>query len=230
MKKHLFGCLTIIGLFSISTFAELKPFSVAVKGGIGLATLWGNNSQDSMGMVPAFRSGFYGGLSGAFQFSEFFAVQLECLYSMKGKSITGYYDSYTKDISYKLDYCELPITIRYSVPISPISDFFVFAGPNISYRISAIKDSSIYWIQSDAKMPDSSTNIQSQTNPFDFGITLGGGMAIDAGPGEILFDVRYTFGLVSIDKLTDAEKNKGAKQLDLKNSHVGFMLGYQIKF
>ncbi len=230
MKNPVAALLSTIFVLVISAFAESKPFSVALKGGIGLSTLWGNDAADSSGMISAYRSGFYGGICGAYQFSENFAVQLEGLYAMKGKSAVGDYADKSKGIFYKLDYCEIPVTLRYSIPISPISDFMLFAGPNVSYRLSATKDSTILWEPSGIKKSDTLMDLKTQTNPFDFGITVGGGMAIDAGPGEILFDVRYTLGLVSIDKVSDAQKSNGTKQLDLKNSNIGFMLGYRYKF
>jgi hypothetical protein len=220
--------LIFIISFALPVFAETGLFTVGIKGGIGLAGFWGKDAADTTGMTTTMRSGLSAGAMLALNFSEFFAGQLEFLYSMKGKSAIGDYASYSKGITIRTDYFEIPVLFRFSYPVGEISRLILCAGPTFSFCISSKEDSTVEYEPSQIIRIDTTVDLKSRTNPFDVGMTVGGGMAVKGGPGEVLFEVRYTLGLLDKYELTDEEKRANTPQPDVKNSYITFLIGYSI--
>ena len=216
--------------FSLPVFPRSGLVSMGLKGGIGLSSYWGKDAADSAGMTTTMRSGVCAGAMLALNFNEFIAGQLEFLYSMKGKSAIGDYASHSKGITVKTDYFEMPLLFRFSYPAGEISRLILCAGPTFSFLISSKEDSTVMNQPSQTIGIDTTVDMKSRTNPYDIGVTVGGGMAVKGGPGEVLFEVRYTLGLLTKYKLSENEKLANVRQPDIKNSYVSFLLGYSITF
>jgi hypothetical protein len=228
MKNRFFLFISIVGCFVVPVFPHSGLFTLGVKGGIGLAGYWGKNAKDSAGMATTMRSGVCAGAMLALNFNEFISGQLEFLYSMKGKSAIGDYPTYSKGITIRTDYIEAPLLLRFSYPVGEISRLIVCAGPTFSFLISSREDSTVMYQPSQTMQIDTTVDMKPRTNPYDIGVTLGGGMAVKGGPGEVLFEVRYTLGFINKHLLTAGEKAAGLRQLDIKNSYIAFLLGYSI--
>ncbi len=59
---------------------------------------------------------------------------------------------------------------------------------------------------------------------FDFGLALGGGIDINAGPGKIVLDIRFTAGFLKVrfgSNVTDYYPEE-------KNRALSFIAGYAI--
>jgi Outer membrane protein beta-barrel domain len=224
MKNRAILLVMIVGFLAFPVLSRSGLVDIGLKGGIGLSSFWGSNAADSAGMTTTMRSGVCAGAMLAVNASEFVAGEAEFLYSMKGKSAIGDYPSFSKGITIKTDYFEIPLLFRFRYPMGEISRLILFAGPTFSFLISSKEDSTIQSEPQQVTLTDVTVDTKPQTNPFDFGITAGGGMAVKGGPGDVLFEVRYTLGLLNKVKASGAN----ARQLDLKNSYIAFLVGYSI--
>ena len=218
----------IVICFALPVFPRNGCVSIGLKGGIGLSSFWGKDAADSAGMTTTMRSGISAGAMLALNINEFIAGQLEFLYSMKGKSAIGDYASYSKGITIKTDYFEMPLLFRFSYPVGEISRLLLCAGPTFSFLISSKEDSTVMRQPSQIMLIDTTADMKSRTKPYDIGVTVGGGMAVKGGPGEVLFEVRYTLGMLTKYKLSENEKLTNVRQPDIKNSYISFLLGYSM--
>lgn len=220
----------ILFCFALPAFPRTGLVSLGLKGGIGLSGYWGKDAADSAGMTATMRSGVCAGAMLTLNFNEYIAGQVEFLYSMKGKSAIGDYASYSKAIAVKTDYFEMPLLFRFGYPVGEISRLILCAGPVLSLLVSSKKDSTVMYQPSQTVKTDVTVDLKSRTSPFDFGITAGGGMAVKGGPGEVLFEVRYTLGMLTKEKLSEEDKRADVRRPDIKNSYISFLLGYSIAF
>jgi hypothetical protein len=220
--------LLFIICLALPVFPRSGLVSVALKGGLGLASYWGKDGADSAGMTTTMQSGVCAGAMLALHVNEYIAGQMEFLFSMKGKSAIGDYPAYSKGLTIKTDYFEVPVLLRFSYPVGEISQVIAYAGPTFSFLISSKKDSTVIRQPSQTTITDVTVDTKSQTAPYDIGATVGGGMAVSGGPGEVLFEVRYTLGLVNKYRQTAEEIRTHARLLDIKNSYITFLIGYSI--
>jgi hypothetical protein len=115
-----------------------------------------------------------------------------------------------------LNYIEVPILVKYSVAVDKLFDLFFDAGPNTGFLISAkTKTSGSSQIFTDLKgtplldqqgnpLPpadfDKNTNIKKDLNTINFGITGGAGIVSEFETGELLLELRGSYGLTDIQK------------------------------
>jgi hypothetical protein len=224
MKNHAILLVMTIGFLASPVLPKAGLVDIGLKGGIGLSSFWGSNAADSAGMTTTMRSGVCAGAMLAVNASEFVAGEAEFLYSMKGKSAIGDYPTFSKGITIRTDYFEIPLLFRFRYPMGEISRLVLFAGPTFSFLISSKEDSTVQSEPQQVTLTDVTIDLKPQTNPYDVGITAGGGMAVRGGPGDVIFEVRYTLGLLNKVKASGAN----ARQLDLKNSYIAFLVGYSI--
>jgi hypothetical protein len=224
MKTRRILLAIMTGALACPVFARTGLVDIGLKGGLGLSSYWGKNAADSAGMATTMRSGICAGAMLALNVNEFIAGQVEFLYSMKGKSAIGDYATYSKGITVKTDYFEIPLLFRFSYPVGEISRLVLYAGPTFSFLISSKEDSTVQYQPSQTMKTDVTFDMRPQTNRYDIGVTVGGGMAVKGGPGNVLFEVRYTLGLLNKIKATGA----GMQQPDIKNSYIAFLVGYSI--
>jgi Outer membrane protein beta-barrel domain len=224
MKNRAILLMMTIGALVIPVLPKTGLVDIGLKGGIGLSSFWGHDAADSAGMTTTMRSGVCAGAMLALNFNDFVSGQVEFLYSMKGKSAIGDYATYSKGITSMTDYFELPLLFRFQYPMGEISRLILFAGPTFSFLVSSKEDSTVQYQPSQVMKIDTTVDEKSQTNPYDVGITVGGGMAVKGGPGNVLFEVRYTLGLLTKVKASGAN----GRQLDIKNSYIAFLVGYSI--
>lgn len=207
MKKFLLTFL-FLAFVSLQSFAQMQ---LGVKAGVNLANLGGNDAPDN----SETRTGFSGGAFFMYQFSEMFAVQPELLYSMKGATEKGSIDfegtSYNYDAEYKLDYFEIPLLLKFIIPLkgSGVKPA-LFAGPSIAFNMSAKTK-----VESgDESFEEDIEDVKST----DFGLVFGGGLGFPVGNGELGVDIRYILGLSTIDDSADS--------FDVKNGVLNFNLYY----
>ncbi len=65
-----------------------------------------------------------------------------------------------------------------------------------------------------------------QTNRLDIALQFGGGVGIEAGPGALLLDARYGFGLTDLSDFNTSSDSFNKS----KNNVFQFTLGYAIPF
>ena len=115
MKKFI-----LLSVFVFLCIAGFSQVIFGVKGGLNLATFTGNDVEDAK-FHPSFH---VGGLVN-FMISDKITLQPEVLYSGKGAKS----DSRT----YNLGYVTVPVFVQYNTP----SGFFIEAGPQVGFLVSA---------------------------------------------------------------------------------------------
>ncbi len=183
-----------------------------VKGGINLANHSGSDKDDH----HKNRTAFVGGAFLTHALSGPLVVQPEVLFSMKGYK---WEDAGWKETG-KYSYVEIPVLVKYVIPMEGSVRPSLFAGPAPAFLLSAEEEweysmENGFGFQEDEH--SGTTDVKDKRNTFDFGLVFGGGVDIAVGSRTLIFDVRYTLGLTKIDSRDDPE--------DIKNSVISIMAG-----
>ena len=176
--------------------------SFGVKAGLNTAFFSGDDANNS---DP--RLGFVGGLTSRFAVNPAVALQLEALYSQKGDTFEN---SQGLDEVTRLDYLEIPASVRFGVPLSPLLDAGVSVGGYVGVPLSGT-------IEVDGvRATDPELNT-------DYGALIG----VDVGSGPFYLEGRYSLGLanaIEFDPSFDPDPNA---EIDKKNQVVSFTFGYR---
>lgn len=201
---------TVVLAVAIADASEDSPWSFGLKGGINLADLRG----DDVDVDTDFRLGATGGGFLTYSISDWFALQPEILYSQKGAEFGETIAGAPVEVTGKLDYLEIPILAKLTIPINSTFTPNLFIGPAFSFLLSAkLKAEAMGVTIIDLDTKDFQKS-------FDVGLVFGGGIDIAVGTGKITADTRYVMGLMNID---DPEVGDAP---DVKNSVISFMVGY----
>lgn len=132
--------------------------------------------------------GFQGGLGFNIQAGNSgFSVQPEINFISKG---VAFKTANNKKQNYNINYLEVPLLAKYS--FGPV---YVNAGPSLGLRLG------------ESKLVNANYG---ELKKIDFGVQMGAGVAIPAGPGKFIIDGRYALGLRNISKVKGSEiKNRG---------------------
>lgn len=124
-----------------------------------------------------------------------FSIQPEVNFISKGTKFKNSFGTQT----YNFNYIEIPILAKYS-----FGPLYVNAGPSIGFLMGK---------------NDRIKEAYGKTRSIDFGLQMGAGVAIPAGPGKLIVDGRYNLGLNNISD---------EKGTDVKNRGFAISLGYAI--
>jgi hypothetical protein len=159
-----------------------------------------------------FMTSFAGGGFVRFGFGRL-GIQPEILSVTKGAEVD---DGGTGgDASIKIEYVEVPVLLH--LPLTYGASFapYVMGGPAFAFEIGC--ESSLSGTEVDCD--DDTGGLLSQRKSIDIGLSAGGGLAFAMGPGAVLVEGRYTWGLTNID---DSEVT------DVKNRSILLLAGYSI--
>lgn len=179
MRKFLRTLLVLAALMPIHSVTAQTTFGI--KGGLSFATL--SNKQPDWET----RTGFAAGIALDTRAGPI-GIQPELLYIQKG--VTG--DGTPSSDAPKLDYIEVPVLLKLTLPIPAIQPF-VYAGPSIGFRLSC----KVGEIDCDSDVIKST----------DFGAALGGGIRFGGARGLTL-EGRYLWGLKDINKPSAGVESK----------------------
>ncbi|ROL62156.1 PorT family protein [Bacteroidetes/Chlorobi group bacterium ChocPot_Mid] len=188
-------CINISLLFSEENEIIV---SYGLKAGINLATLNGeqaflivnDNRLDATSKISA-----VGGLQLDFLISEKFAIQPELLLSMKGVN----FDANEYIHTWSLWYLELPVLFKSVFEMDNNINGSFYVGPAIAYKLKST------WSE---KYLDSYLNENKKLygiNDIDFSAIVGASFDMSAFNSRIGLDLRYTYGLIGIQKHISAQ-------------------------
>lgn len=186
--------LLVLGGFLLAAPAQAQAI-FGLKAGLNTAYFSGD---DAAGTDP--RLGAVGGAFVRFDVTPAVALQLEALYSQEGAE--------DFDGTYKLDYVDVPVLLRLGVPVSPLADAGVYAGPSLGIPVRSKFDF------------DNGAEADEETN-LDVGVTVG----VDFWSGPVGVDLRYTAGLT--DVFSDEIGGLPVTALDIRNQAFTVTLGYR---
>lgn len=253
--KKLFVTITVVCLASASVFAqnskqENKPhFQLAALGGLNIPDLTGGGGNPlSSGWSS--RTGEAFGIAAIFNLSHHFALQTDVMYSSEGGKRNGmqaidgssinpqapagtyfYADFHNQSI---LNYMEIPVMLKYNLPVGKSSAFYVDFGPYAGFLLKArqkTSGSSIVYADNTGTTAvtvnpatgqpipvpfNADMDISNSIKNFNFGLTGGIGYSQYVGFGNIFLDFRGAYGLTIIQKNTkDGSSHTGNLLIDI---------------
>lgn len=241
-----FTVATVKGFSQTSSGRSASKFSFGILGGLNIPRLsGGNNNEMSRDFVS--RAGEAFGLTATLNLRSNFALRADVLYSSGGGKRNGiqaidassfnpqapagtyFYAAYSNESI--LNYAEMPIMLKYSIPAGKSSKFYVDFGPYVGFLLNAKQktrgSSPVYAdraktipVVSTAQSFDAITNVTNDTNPVDFGLTGGIGFTQGVGFGDVFLDIRSAYGLTIVQKNTQNGKSH--------NGNLLAALGYSI--
>jgi hypothetical protein len=172
--------LLVAGLLASVHFVKAQNVELIPKAGL-------NFSKQAISNVDGEQSktGFTAGLGVNFKVKgSALSIQPELNYVSAGTKIKNDKNKYT------LNYLELPVLVKYS--FGPV---YINAGPSIGMALgNKDKIEALYG---------------AKVEKFNFGLQMGGGIAIPFGKGSFLIDGRYALGLTDVNKGPAKAKNRG---------------------
>jgi hypothetical protein len=189
-------------LFSGPVRAGVAGFGVKV--GLSYANIHGHDVYEQRS-----RMGFGAGAFLTFGLGSLLAVQPEVLFVTKGsKYVNGSGpDAYRETLS--LDYIEVPVLMKFFLPVAGSFRFHLFAGPSLAFKLRA-RVKATFGGETEVETLDNVRNM-------DLGLAAGVGLEHPLGRGKLSLDVRYTAGMSSLTKGTGD---------DIKNGVLGLFAGY----
>jgi len=192
-------------LFSPSLSAQ--GLSFGLKGGLNIANLRGEDVTVDMDS----RIGLCAGGFVAIDVLGIITIQPEVLFSMKGAKYDTLLFGEPVSTSLEFNYIEIPVLVKYSLPLPGIIKPNLFIGPSLGINLNA---------KAIAKIGDLSVedDVKEDIKSTDFCLVLGGGVDFELDIGKLAIDVRYTMGLTTIDDTAVEE--------DVKNGVISIMAAY----
>ena len=191
--------MSMFMILSASAFAqnEVGQFTLKPMAGVNLATL--TKTDDSK-----LRVGLAAGVEAEYGVAENFSLSLGALYSMQGVKFTEKGSGATLDVTYKLDYINIPVLANYYL----FKGFAIKAGIQPAFKASA---------KVKAELSSGSASVKdSETLDGVKGFALSIPFGLSYEYESFVLDARYNLG---VTKAFDAG--------DSKNSWFMFTLGYK---
>ncbi len=151
-----------------------------------------------------------------FAINDYFAVQPELIYTVKGAGFRTDADKSYKS-AYVLKYISLPVMAKYFVK----ERISIEAGPQVAYLLSA-KNVEINGIFSSPIGSEAAAiDLYNTTKPIDLGIVLGAGYITKSG---FYFGARYEYGIF------DIAKPKEGEQKSFRNGNIMLSAGFSMNY
>ena len=154
--------------------------------------------------------GFGAGAFLNFSLSDILSVQPEVNFMQKGVTETeeGY------NVNIKLDYVEIPVLLRFNIPMEGSISPYLMLGPSIAFKAGCTIGSGDSGTTVDVDCEEAELEVSS----MDFGGVLAAGLGFDAGPGQVFVGARYYAGFMTVDD--------SGQDADVKNKGFFFSGGY----
>ena len=228
-----FFCLNALLFAQSSSDNRESKFTLGIFGGLNIPQLSGGNSNE-LSRDYTSRKGDAFGLTASYSLESNFALRADILYSSEGGKRNGIQAIDTSSINsmvpagtyfyadFKnesiLNYLEIPVMVKYFIPVCKSSKFYIDFGPYIGFLLNAKQKTSgtsiIYADRAEtipvtimgypipAQSFDASSTVTSSIKPVNVGLTGGIGFTQTLGIGDIFLDVRGAYGLTTIQKNT----------------------------
>lgn len=186
------------GLFAlgVAPVTAQTQTTLSFRAGPSIATLGGDDITDADS-----RTGLNVGAGLNFGISENLGVLVGATYAQKGATATG--DG--AEITFKIDYLEIPVLLQLGVPTSGSISPRFFLGPAIGAEIGCEIEGTEGGVTVSADCSDFGAPIKS----VDMGAMGGAGLSMSTGGAmSITLDVFYNLGLSTIDDSADADDVK----------------------
>jgi len=209
MKRGRVGVIVLGAVVICSAgLSHAGPMAAGLKVGLNVATLQGDDVEESKGRVGICLGGF-----SSVSLTKNFALQGEVLYTQKGSYDEEEFLGEILKTTIKIDYLEMPLLARFSFPTGGLTPS-AYLGPAVAFEMGSSFEFELGGVTVEGDLTD--------VKDVDMGLVLGTSLGFGPGPIGFLVDFRYTAGLVSIDD------TPGENQLDMKNSVATLSFGVSI--
>ncbi len=191
-----------------------SPLRFGVKLGMNISDFRGDDGIEGWGELLDWKAGFCGGVFMSYAVNDRFSVQPELLYSMKGMKVGLWAFSAT----WSLDYIEIPVLARFSLPFWSKRKPFVCAGPAIGFNVRSNVDVALY------NEELGSIDLDEFTNTVDFSLVISAGIDFNIAGHEIILEGRYVPGLSNV--YTDEFADVSDVSIEQFNDTISILLGY----
>ncbi len=219
--------LSVLVLLTLS-IAVTAQTSIGIRTGIHFAEIDAPKEIAGVGSFIKPVTSISVGLITEFKINEQFSFQPELGYARKGFKLSEGLDLNLFKVPLPLgvktvtsfDYIEVPLLLKYQFGNEQIKAH-VFGGPNMGYATSGrLKTSARVFF--DIPLTNTSLDLDNiGYKRFEIGGTVGAGLSVNAGAGQLFVDARYTHGF---NKLYDIP----VVDIKLRNHSFGVNIGYMV--
>ncbi len=201
---------SILLLIIVLSFPLSQAFAqFGIKGGATLSSFDTEITGNGMSFEESSdtKFGFQAGILYQHAINDMISIQPELLFTQKGgkDDVNGGLES-----KVTLSYVEVPVLLRFNVPIDGDIRPYLIAGPHAGYLLDA-KD----------EYDGESEDISDFLEDLNFGLTFGGGVQF----GNFFVDARYDLGLSNV-----FDESSIDEPFDITNKINGFIITAGITF
>ena len=231
MKKTLFGIAALATSFLFNQpEANAQKISVGPRLGLNISNVAFSDGDskhiNEMEEDKTSLTGVHAGLVANIGVNEIFSIQPEILFSQKGLKYEDDGDSFAT----QMNYLEIPVLGKFMFGSDDIN-FFINAGPYAAYMMGGKHMAEFggddLSTEIDFDYPDQHplfpNNNREKPNRMDFGLAVGAGLGINAGPGTFNLEARYGFGF---NDITEYEKERPNGIPKATHRNLGISVGY----
>jgi len=233
--KKVFLVLSIatFALFAVakekkSAKSQESPHAFGLRVGLTTPTYLGGNDLPS-GFSKGVTTGFIAGLIYSYYFSEILSIQPELLFIQGGTSLklenTFLGNKVTSTSNSNWGYVQVPVLLKARFG-SDAFKFTVHAGPYIGFATggkTTLKNEG-YGSPTDGETSSDIKVEKGGLAAIDFGAAVGVGVNIQAGPGQVIVDLRANIGLTDINNLDPTPSGYKATTNLIPSLSVGYLL------
>jgi len=222
MKKMLIVSLMMILVLSLS------PAQFGIKGGINLGTAGGDDKAINPGMFnpllsgfpsiqPTTRTGLTGGISYKVGLILGLSIQPEVLYTQKGAIYEMSYTGVSGKGTFKFDYIDIPIVVRYAPLPIPFVSPYLEAGVVYSTLLAAK-------FKAEDPTESTETDIKDHLTKSDFSILLGVGVEV------FMLDINARYVIGQTKMFNEDDPTTPFNESDLKMYNRAFVITAGLRF
>jgi hypothetical protein len=204
-------------LLTAAAPAAAQDNALGVKVGVNFAKL--SFDEDDFGFDSNGRTGLMAGVFISRELRERFGLQIEGLITQKGGRLDDQF--FGDEFDVLLTYLEIPVLGRYTLPVGTGDmALHVYGGPAFAVKLS---DKQRFRFDDEDDWDDLDDDEGQQLKGADVGLAVGAGVEFNL----FLVDLRYTHGLVNINK--DARFDVDPDDLPVKNRVFTISVGYRFR-
>ncbi len=181
-------------LLALVAWGSAAELSLGGRAGLNLATLSGDVEDEFLTVSPA----IHAAVDIELRSSRWLGLQSGLAYTMKGarwsyeRENADGEESRAHDDS-RVSYLEVPLYLQVRPPVAWKISPAVYVGPALAFFLGAVKS-----VEVDGEEVLEESRNEGARN-VDLGVSAGAAALVALGPGQAFLDVRYTWGLLSVD-------------------------------
>ena len=204
MKKLtlILASIVVFSLCTANLFAsesgDIKKSYYGVLCGFNFDRFIGENSSAAefwFGGEKKSRMGLAVGAFAHLGIGNIFAIEPQALYSQKGSKYSGAFPGWGDEMTFKVDYLEVPVIVRVYIPPIPVVKVNVFGGGFFGYNMVAKYRYEEIGYEEDGDIDDI---FVVSTEDIDYGLVFGAGAVYPISNVFARLDLKYTLGLAKI--------------------------------